>query len=254
MPPRNEGPSPLADRSPVSYPSQCPPASATLVAFCLARGPATHRMPTLYGNTSGLSPHAHKALERIYRRKVALEHIASPELIKSLAEASHETGRQVGALVHRSGEVDYVIVGEAGKLMLPDIGRLRAAEGRFRALRLIHTHLHNEPLTRDDLVDLVRLRLDMVAAIQLSPEGEPRTIHYAYNTPVFEGTQAPVPACHRLRSDLLRASPVKRGAAFPARLRPRAGPPARCSPPTGACPTGRSARCSSAGSTFTSAS
>lgn len=141
-------------------------------------------MPDLYGNTKGLSPHATKVLERIYRRKVPLDHIATPELIKSLAEASHETGRQVGALVHRSGEVDSVIVGDATRLMLPDIGRLRAAQGRFRALRLVHTHIFNEPLTRDDLVDLVRLRLDLVAAIQLSPEGEPRTIHYAYNTPV----------------------------------------------------------------------
>jgi GTP-binding protein HflX len=143
-------------------------------------------MPTIYGNTTGLSPQATKALERIYRRKVGIEHIATPELIKSLAEASHETGRQVGALVHRSGEVDYVIAGDANKLMLPDIGRLRAATGRFRALRLIHTHLYNEPLTRDDLVDLVRMRLDLVAAVQLTPEGEPRTIHYAYNTPVAD--------------------------------------------------------------------
>ena len=143
-------------------------------------------MPTIYGNTTGLSPHATKSLERIYRRRVPLEHIATPELIKSLAEASHETGRQVGALVHRSGEIDYVIVGDATRLMLPDIGRLRAATGRFRALRLVHTHLYNELLSRDDLVDLVRLRLDLVAAIQLSPEGEARTIHYAYNTPVAE--------------------------------------------------------------------
>jgi GTP-binding protein HflX len=143
-------------------------------------------MPTIYGNTTGLSSSATKALERIYRRRVPLEHIATPELIKSLAEASHESGRQVGALVHRSGEIDYVIAGDATRLMLPDIGRLRAATGRFRALRLIHTHLYNEPLTRDDLVDLVRLRLDLVAAIQLSPEGEARTIHYAYNTPVAE--------------------------------------------------------------------
>jgi len=142
-------------------------------------------MPTLYGNTTGLSHNATKTLERIYRRKVPLNTIATPELIKSLAEASHETGRQVGALVHRSGEIDYVVVGDATRLMLPDIGRLRASDGRFRALRLVHTHLWNEPLTRDDFVDLVRLRLDMVAAIQLTPEGEPRTLQYAYNTPAY---------------------------------------------------------------------
>src|SRR5207237_2692157 len=82
-----------------------------------------------------------------------------------------------------SGQVDYVVVGDATKLMLPDIGRLRAAEGRFRALRLVHVHLRGEPLTDDDIVDLVRLRLDMVAAIQLDPSGQPRTVHYAYNAP-----------------------------------------------------------------------
>jgi len=43
-------------------------------------------MPTLYGNTTGLAPHAQKTLERIYRRKIGIEHIATPELIKSLAD------------------------------------------------------------------------------------------------------------------------------------------------------------------------
>ena len=58
-----------------------------------------------------------------------MDRIATPELIRSLADASRESRRQVGALVHRSGEVDYVVVGHATGLMLPDIGRLRAAEG-----------------------------------------------------------------------------------------------------------------------------
>jgi GTP-binding protein HflX len=61
---------------------------------------------------------------------VPIENITTQELTTSLAAASAETGRQVGVLVHRSGQVDYVIVGDAGKLFLPDIGRLRAAEGR----------------------------------------------------------------------------------------------------------------------------
>ena len=112
-----------------------------------------------------------------------LEHLATPELVRSLVDASIETGRQVGVLVHRSGQVDSVIVGDAGKIMLPDIGRLRAAEGRFRALRLIHTHVRGEPLTHDDLVDLVRLRLDCVCAIQMAPRGEPRGFTYAHNVP-----------------------------------------------------------------------
>src|SRR5687768_12512750 len=148
-------------------------------------------MPDLYGNTTGLAPSASKALERVYRRRVPLEQIVSPELVRSLATASHETGRQVGALVHRSGQVDYVVVGDAGRLMLPDIGRLRAAEGRFRGLRLIHTHLRGEPLTRDDFVDLVRLRLDLVCAIQLSTRGEARSMHVAYNVPAEDPKELP---------------------------------------------------------------
>src|SRR5262245_26976072 len=142
-------------------------------------------MPDVFGNTSGLPPSALRALERIYRRRVPADRIATPELVRSLAECSGETKRQVGALVHRSGTVDSVIVGHASGMMLPDIGRVRAAEGRFRGLRLVHTHLFGEPLTRDDLTDLTRLRLDLVAAILLAPSGEPRSLTWAYNVPTF---------------------------------------------------------------------
>ncbi|HEY4104928.1 MAG TPA: GTPase HflX [Polyangiaceae bacterium] len=148
-------------------------------------------MPDVFGNTTGLSAGALKALERVYRRRVPNDRIVTHELVRSLVDASNETKRQVGALVHRSGEVDCVIVGHATGLLLPDIGRLRAAEGRFRALRLVHTHLFNEPLTKDDLVDLTRLRLDLVSAILLNPASEPQRMTYAYNTPTFEGRGAP---------------------------------------------------------------
>jgi GTP-binding protein HflX len=148
-------------------------------------------LPTdVYGNKTGLSPSALKALARLYRRRVGAGELTNSELTRSLSSVSFETGRQVGVLIHRSGQIDYVVVGDAHKLDLPDIGRLRAAEGRFRGLRLLHTHLRGEPLTRDDRVDLVRLRLDLVAAIQLAPGGEPRSIIYAYNVPA-EGDARP---------------------------------------------------------------
>jgi GTPase len=123
---------------------------------------------------------------------VPADDIATPELTRSLATVSLETGRQIGVLIHRSGQVDYVVVGDATKLILPDIGRLRAAEGRFRGLRLVHTHLRGEPLTRDDLVDLVRLRLDLVAAIILAPaapaaHGADARMMYAHNVPADPG-------------------------------------------------------------------
>ena len=140
-------------------------------------------MTQIHGNTTGVSPHARRLLERIYRRRVPLDSIATPELVRSLVEATLEVKRQVGALVHRSGTIDSVIVGTASGLMLPDIGRLRAARGRFRALRLVHTHLSGEGLTRDDLVDLTRLRLDLVCAVLLGPDGDPSALTWAYNMP-----------------------------------------------------------------------
>lgn len=144
----------------------------------------------IHGDTTGLSPSERKALERIYRRRVRPDMLSSPELTRALADVSHATRRQVGALVHRSGQVEYVVVGDSAKLMLPDLGRFRAGGGRFRGLRLIHTHLRNEALTRDDLVDLTRLRLDLVAAVCLSAAGLPQTVHYAHCVPLPDGSSA----------------------------------------------------------------
>ena len=146
----------------------------------------------IYGDTSGLSPSETKALQRIYRRRVPLDRLTTTDLTRALVGVSHATGRQVGVLVDRGGRVHHVIVGDASKLMLPDVGRLRAGAGRLRGLRLIHTHLRNEPLSRDDLVDLTRLRLDMVVAICLAP-GEERAlcVYYGHNFPSPEETNEP---------------------------------------------------------------
>jgi GTPase len=93
----------------------------------------------------------------------------------------------VGILVDRRGEIEHVFVGDASRINLPEIGRLRAGRGRFRGVRLVHTHLRNEPLTRDDLVDLALLRLDLVAAIGLQPDGRPADLHVAHLLPPIEG-------------------------------------------------------------------
>ncbi|MBO6935809.1 MAG: GTPase HflX [Deltaproteobacteria bacterium] len=149
-------------------------------------------MHDIHGNTSGLSPSELKALQRIYRRRVPFEKLTTLELTRSLAEVSHSTGRQVGVLVDRTGKVHHVIIGTASQLMLPDVGRLRAGPGRLRGLRLIHTHLGNEPLTRDDLVDLTRLRLDLVAAICLAPsDGTPTWVYWGHVIPGEEGSREP---------------------------------------------------------------
>jgi GTPase len=107
----------------------------------------------------------------------------SAELARHLTELSHDTHRQVGVLLNRKGEVEQVVVGDASKLELPDIGRARAGQVRLRGLRLVHTHLKSEPLTRDDLTDLALLRLDLVAAVGVLEDGLPGVLHWAHLVP-----------------------------------------------------------------------
>lgn len=141
----------------------------------------------IYGNQAGLSPQALRSLERLYRRRIQDDVLFTPELARHLAEASGLARRQVGVLVGRTGEIEYVLAGDASKIDLPDLGRHRAAEGRFRGLRLLHTHLHGEDLNQDDIVDLVRLRLDLVCVFLLDPAGEATKVSYAYNVPGVPG-------------------------------------------------------------------
>ncbi|HTO98913.1 MAG TPA: GTPase HflX [Myxococcales bacterium] len=133
----------------------------------------------LSGNTAGLKASHSRRLLATGRRRVLQRELVSPELARHLTELSREIGRQLGVLINRRGEVTQVIVGDARQLVLPDIGRARAGQARLRGLRLVHTHLKDEPLTRDDLTDLVLLRLDAVAAVVAREDGLPGKVYLA---------------------------------------------------------------------------
>ena len=117
---------------------------------------------------------------------MAPHEIVSLELARHLCSLSRELSRQVGVLITRAGSIQNVVVGDAVHLMLPDIGRMRGGAGRFRGLRLVHTHLNGEPLTADDLNDLALLRLDLIAALAARPDGSPGRLHAAYVNPISE--------------------------------------------------------------------
>src|SRR5512142_2987214 len=140
-------------------------------------------MQEVFGNTLGLKPSQLHALRRTYRRRVDARSVVSPELARHLCEVSHETNRQIGVFLDRKGDVQAVIVGDARRLELPDVGRARAGESRLRGVRLVHTHLNGEPLTRDDHTDLALLRLDLVAALEVREDGLPGKVHWAHLLP-----------------------------------------------------------------------
>ncbi len=61
------------------------------------------------------------------------------------------------------------MVGDEKGLVIPDLRDYPLGKRALRGLRLIHTHLKNEPLSEDDLTDLSLLRLDLIAALFTTP-------------------------------------------------------------------------------------
>src|SRR5438876_4194695 len=141
-------------------------------------------MRSLHGNTHGLKPNQLRRIERLYQRRIPPHQIITPEFARQLSELSHETRRQIGVLIDRKGYVEYIVVGNAREIELPDFKRVRVAGDRFRGLRCVHTHLRGEELTRDDLTDLALLRLDLMAAIDVDEAtGLPGVVRSAHLLP-----------------------------------------------------------------------
>ena len=84
-------------------------------------------------------------------------------------ELSSDIRRQIGILLNRSGMVEYVIVGDEKGLVIPELRDYPLGKRTLRGLRLIHTHLRNEPITEDDITDLSLLRLDLLATLLFVP-------------------------------------------------------------------------------------
>jgi GTP-binding protein HflX len=140
-------------------------------------------MKKLLGNTVGLKADQVRRLSNLYRRRTPSEFIITPELANDLSIISHEISRQIGLLINRSGKITSVVIGDHLGFVIPDISEFRVAPGRLKGLRCVHTHLKEEPLTRDDLTDLSLLRLDLIAAITVSKDGRPHQIHVGHILP-----------------------------------------------------------------------
>ena len=140
-------------------------------------------MKKLSGNTSGLKAGQIRRLENLYRRRIPPEYLITPETARELCLLSSEIRRQTGLLIDRLGRITCVIVGDNRRIVIPDLSVYRTAPGRLNGLRCVHTHLKNEPLSTDDLTDLALLKLDMMAAVTLTKDGEPYEIHIGHILP-----------------------------------------------------------------------
>lgn len=145
-------------------------------------------------------------MERLYARRYPARGLMTPDQARELALISHGMGRQVGLLLNRHGRPHWVIVGTPHGIYIPDLSKVRRGPGRLRGLALVHTHLGEEPLTQEDLMDLLFLRLDAMAVLTMDREGMPRSLHLAHLLPPNPENKAyeilPPAPYHRLDVDL----------------------------------------------------
>ena len=123
-----------------------------------------------------------KSLERLYARRYPTAGGYSLDQARELAALSRSLSRQVAVVLDRQGRVFMVLVGDAASITIPELPG-RTGGGRLRGLRLMHTHLSGEPLTQEDLMDLLFLRLDSLGVLDVDPLGLPRTFSLAHLAP-----------------------------------------------------------------------
>lgn len=134
-------------------------------------------MPAITGNLQGLKPSQLDALERLYKRRFPREQVFSHDQARELALLSRGIGRQIGLLIDRRGKVFLVIAGDAARVMIPELPKGGAD------LRLLHTHLNEDGLSREDLLDMLFLKLDAVVALTVGDSGEPGQWQYGVLQP-----------------------------------------------------------------------
>lgn len=111
------------------------------------------------------------------------EQVITPEAARAVSEASAEIGREIGLVIDRSGVIRDVFVGDERGILIPDLSDYRLGTKRLRGVRIVHTHLRHRPIDQEDLTDLAMLRLDLIAAIDASPDRPPESISVAHLLP-----------------------------------------------------------------------
>lgn len=129
----------------------------------------------MHGEYRFLKADEKKKLEGLHGKKIKGDAIASADILKPLAEMSAAHKVKIGLLIDRRGKIEWVAMGDAHKLYLPDIGRARGAQHRLRGLRLVvitpaSAHIIHE-MHQEFIIDLEKLRLDLVLQVEAKPDG-----------------------------------------------------------------------------------
>ncbi len=106
-------------------------------------------------------------------------------MARSLAALSTELNRQLGLLIHRSGRVETVIVGDFNRIVIPVLSNIRTAGGRLRGLRCVHTTFTGKGVSEEDIMDMACLRLDLISVLTMK-DSLPDLLYSAHLLPTAQ--------------------------------------------------------------------
>ncbi|MGE4560603.1 MAG: GTPase HflX [Desulfobulbus sp.] len=86
-------------------------------------------------------------------------------------------------MIHRSGQIETVVVGDYDRITIPALAQVGTTGGRLRGLRCVHTVLGpSTPINEEDIMDLACLRLDLMAALTVR-DGLPDLLYAVHLIP-----------------------------------------------------------------------
>ncbi|MDQ7031539.1 MAG: GTPase HflX [Desulfonauticus sp.] len=93
-------------------------------------------------------------------------------------------------MINRKGGVEVVIVGDHKRIVIPFLNKVKHDPARLSGVRILHTHLEEQTLDQEDLMDMIFLRLDSMEVLTVSEEGSPRSFAWAHILPSTKQNQA----------------------------------------------------------------
>jgi len=123
----------------------------------------------------GLKASEIRQLNRLLQQRIPTDKILTADLADFVAEISHTTGHPLSLVVNRRGHVVNVTVGQPSDVNMPELRGVRVGPGRLCGHRIIHTRLKNgnfqSEINKENLQCLARNRLDLLAQIEVDPQG-----------------------------------------------------------------------------------
>ena len=92
-----------------------------------------------FGNSQGLNSREVEAIKGLGLLKCPQNLLITRELAHRMTSISDMLHHKVGVLLGRTGHVECIVLGDAERAYLPDIGRSRAGIGRLRGIRFVVT-------------------------------------------------------------------------------------------------------------------